>query len=593
LVVGVDERKGKLDVRLPLTQLPGLGGGSVDVVLGYSHDLAVQSVDPHGFGIGWGLNTLRVNRDGGIRVLTPSGGMYEADESDASGSGLHGYTLGDVFFSQTSGVLPAREGVTEKTMYAYSLAHTGGTTYYFNVFGDQIACVDVFGTRVDWEWAPEGTHRLISVTDGGGSQAQLVNTDTGMEIIAPHHEGEVSRTVLDISGSRLLSVTNPAEQKTTLHYQDDGGFLERIISAAGSVTEVIYQSIRGMPERVVDQIRVVDLLTGTQLLIREWDLVGEHTWHGFPTYTSEAELWASGDGEYRYRTRLSDGVTRTLSEYNSMGLMIGREVVVPSAHGDAMPQKQQFVYPATQDGSVPDPSLVPAHYQKPINTTVVFRDDRGNSRTVSEKTVFDRSGRVTKQVSADGSIAVSVYDDFVPQGMVLPVGLMVEQTITGNDGAVTKTVNMLTDDHKKIAATETFSTAMGSTELVRVNRLEYEYATDRAFFSQVPVTETRVSSSGETHVTKHTVSITDGVVREEIISPTGETSLAEANIHTGLPVTHIDSGKRITRYEYDTANRPTKTIFADGTATTVAYTNAHTTNATENAIITGYSSGYV
>jgi hypothetical protein len=67
----VDERTGRLGV--------GLSKFGAGVGVSYSQDLAATGVDVYGFGVGWGLGITRVVVDGGVRVSTPSGGVYEAD----------------------------------------------------------------------------------------------------------------------------------------------------------------------------------------------------------------------------------------------------------------------------------------------------------------------------------------------------------------------------------------------------------------------------------------------------------------------------------------------------------------------------------
>jgi hypothetical protein len=122
--------------------------------------------------------------------------------------------------------------------------------------------------------------------------------------------------------------------------------------------------------------------------------VGDHNAQGYPTYTGEAVLWGSGDDQYRYRTQLSDGATSVVSEYNSLGVMRTRQIVVSSSAVDVTAQEQQFVYPGTEDDGVPD---------------------RGRTRAVSEQAVFDDTGRPTKQVTADGAVTETVYDELSPR----------------------------------------------------------------------------------------------------------------------------------------------------------------------------------
>jgi hypothetical protein len=143
--------------------------------------------------------------------------------------------------------------------------------------------------------------------------------------------------------------------------------------------------------------------------------VGDHNAQGYPTYTGEAVLWGSGDDQYRYRTQLSDGATSVVSEYNSLGVMRTRQIVVSSSAVDVTAQEQQFVYPGTEDDGVPDPQNLPKQYTKPTQTTVISRDDRGRTRAVSEQAVFDDTGRPTKQVTADGAVTETVYDELSPR----------------------------------------------------------------------------------------------------------------------------------------------------------------------------------
>jgi hypothetical protein len=253
----------------------------VDVGVSYRQDLAGTG-DIFGLGAGWVWNIPRVNVDAGVQVSPASGGVFDADASKPSG--LNGYVLEDLVFHQTPGVLPVRDDATGGVEYGYSLVYRGGLTDYFNTAGDLVARVDGFGARVDYVWDQGASHRLIAVIDGAGNRATMNWTGTGVEAVAPaRSDGVVAKTVLEVVGGRLGSIMDLTEEKVVFTYQD-GGLLERIVSASGAVTEVSYQILSGVvnPVVAVDRVRVLDQATGAVLSVREWDVVGDHNAQGYP-----------------------------------------------------------------------------------------------------------------------------------------------------------------------------------------------------------------------------------------------------------------------------------------------------------------------
>jgi YD repeat-containing protein len=514
--------------------------------------MSLADVDRFGLGTRWGWPGSFVDVEGGVRVFPASGGVYYADASQPSG--LSGYVLGDVFFTQKEGVLPAREGVGA-TSYAFSLAYTGGTTDYFNTAGDVIARVEVFGTRIDWVWEP--AHRLVGVVDGAGSRAQIVWGESEVSIVGPQRSDLVSPvTVLEVSDGRLVSVTNPVAERVTFGY-GNGGLLDTAWAASGAVTEVSYQKLQDS-NVVVDQVRVLDSATGKQLSVREWDVVGDHTAHGWPKYASLSALSTSGDGEFRYKTQLSDGATRMVSEFNSQGLMVARTMLASSPIGDVAVQEQKFRYPGTESGGVADPQLLPKQYQRPTHTTVIFRDQQGRMREVSEQTVFDDAGRITKEVSADGQVTETVYDTVVPSGMVLPVGLVLQQTTTGVDGSVSRTVNTPTVDHKAIAATEQFVGANGDA-FASTSRTEIDVQPD-GFVSEKRIVAVGEPSAGPgIIVTQFTRTIDQATITvsqtDAANTPAESTVLTVIDKASGLTLTATDAVGRIAKTTYDAVGR--------------------------------------
>jgi YD repeat-containing protein len=402
-------------------------------------------------------------------------------------------------------------------------------------------------------------------------------TEAGVEVVASQRsDGIVARTMLHVSGGRLVGVTNPVGENIQFEYED-AGLLVRVASESGAMTEVSYQKLADA-RVAVDQVRVVDSRTRAVLSVREWDVVGDHTASGWPMYANQGALWGSGDDEFTYQTQLSDGVTRVVSEYNSQGLMTARRMVVFSGAGDATVQEQYFVFPGTENGGVADPQLLPKHYQRPIMTRAVFRNDRGGTREVSQSMLFDDTGRVTKQVSADGQITETVYDTEVSSGMRLAVGVVLEQTITGVDGSVTKIVNTPTVDRKAIAVTETF-TGQSRDALTSTGRRE-STVQPNGFVSEERFVATGDSGAPPEMVvlrftrTVHEDAGTVSVTQTDAAGTSAEsTTTVVVDKVTGLPFSTTDPAGRVTTWTYDTAGRVLTETDPAGLQTLTEYGN--------------------
>jgi YD repeat-containing protein len=108
----------------------------------------------------------------------------------------------------------------------------------------------------------------------------------------PRSDGMTVITTLEIQNNRLTTITDPVGQKVSLTYTDTG--LLEGISTTGATTHITYQTL---PDGAVavDTVRVIDAVTGKELSTRTWNVIGEHTATGWPTYQGHAVLWASGD----------------------------------------------------------------------------------------------------------------------------------------------------------------------------------------------------------------------------------------------------------------------------------------------------------
>ena len=88
----------------------------------------------------------------------------------------------------------------------------------------------------------------------------------------------------------------------------------------------------------------------------------------------------------------------------------------------------------------------------PPPPTSRYTERAGGSRTVSEGYVFDEFGRVVEHTAADGTVTTTTYDDTVPEGGVVPVGLPVLERTVAADGLVAESRHELNEDRTAVVA---------------------------------------------------------------------------------------------------------------------------------------------
>ncbi|KAA9110502.1 RHS repeat-associated core domain-containing protein [Microbacterium rhizomatis] len=539
----IDERVGSLSLDVPIKGL------------GLRWDSRSVGVDQVGFGSGWVVSGLgRVGVTGGVKVFPASGGVYDADASVPSG--MAGYVLGDVVFSQIVGVLPGRvDGSVGDREYGFVLSQTGGTTTYFSAVGDPVAQVDVFGNRTDWTWARDGSRRLERVIDQVGVVTGLDWSDPAVVRVTRGVGGvSVVAGVVELDGGLVTGVVDAVGGRTAVGYHPSG-LISRIAGVSGAVTEVAWQTLAD-GSSAVDRVRVVDGLTGAELSAREWDAVSGVA-SGWPVYAGERDVFDSGDSRFRYQTVVSDGATRVVSEYNSTHLLIDRSVEVTTPNGPVVLQEQGFAYLGTEGDGVPLPWDLPEQFNRPTETEVTFRDAAGRERSTSEEYEFDTFGRPTSQIAVDGAVTKTVYDEMVPAGGVLPVGLPLSETVTTTDGLVSQTRYELNPERTAPVVAETFTGKVGE-ELTRTGRVEYTVQADgfvseeRAFGQGGDGTPVVTTHAKDVDLDAGTVTVLDTVAAGTPLAVTGSQT---SDLLSGQPVAATDALGNTGTAEYDAAGR--------------------------------------
>lgn len=583
LEASISERDGALTFAFP--------AGGVQL----SWDSRAMGSNAYGLGDAWGLGLPGVQTDNGMRVTPPTGGAhgtYLPDETHPSG--LAGYGAEDVVFEQINGELPARQSGTEAAAapvesvpYAFVLHELGGTATYFSAAGDPVARVDALGGRAEWVWDDLVPHRLVALVNADGVVTELDwDSEPGTLVVSPGANltaatpesgaGGVWRVELD--GGRVSAVTDASGGRMAVGY-DDTGLVSEVTGASGGTTQIGWRDGADRVPRVA-VVRTVNPV-GAELSVRRWSPAGDGVLSsGWPRFHGgDGEVFWSGDPSFRYQTELSDGATRVISEYNSSHLMVGRRMLATSPSGERELQDQSITYPGTEDGGVPDPAALPANWVSPTEVQVTFRDLAGRSRTTAERFEFDAVGRGVSHTGIDGTVSTTEYDQTVPEGRKLALGLPLVETVTAPDGQTSVARHTLNQEHTAIVATEVTAAKPGE-EAVVVGRTEAEFRDDGTKVEEriypsggsgaeptvtrwdeavdlAAGTRTRLETIGADTTAAATVTEVSSLLHGgalETIDPLGNRAGTEYDV-LGRPVVSIDAKQRMTTSRHETAQQ--------------------------------------
>jgi RHS repeat-associated protein len=583
----IDERDGSLGITV--------SAGGVDLGWDSRAALARNRFD---LGEGWSFGFRFLDTSGGVRLVMPTGEVFEADES--APSGLHGYTLEDLKLARVErGALPPRDDLASTITGdpAYALYELGGRVTYFDGDGNPAALVGPFGERTDLQWSARRPHQLERIVDPDGVTTELdwaseedtlvvrrrahVPPDTAA---GPNVGDPAWRVAFDADG-RVDRIIDPEGGETEFVY--DGAVLGRIRAASGATSEIDWHTFDDGIARV-ERVQVLNR-AGRAITSRSWKPRGATTASGWPVFGGADELHQVDVPEFE--TELSDGSTTVRSAYAAQHLLRTRELVGSTPVGEQVLQRQTFDYPldALSAGS----SVLGSLLSRPERVEVTHLGASGATRSSATEYAYDPSGRVIRETSEDGVPTETAYDGVVPAGAPLPIGLPVRETTSTPDGLVREVTSALNDERTAVTASETY--VSGGPEAhprTLTARLEYTVAPDGfvAEERRFPVGETAAGPDvtrwsetiDPTRGTKRTVetrgmgtdaeasvSETTSLLHGGAIEQTDELGRSSSTEYDLLGrVVHAADG---TRYVYDALNRPISEVASDGTATAVEY----------------------
>ncbi len=612
----VDPRTGQFSVTVALAHVKGLGQAGVSFDLSWQQDRASASVDRSGWGMGWSLGTTFITTNGLKRVYPSTGGSYTLDPTEPSG--LTDYKLRDLVFKQLTAprTLRARAGAAA-VAYAYTIAYDDGRVDYFDGNGNLVARTDRFGNRTDvrWQSPMSGVWRPTTITDSygltttfayAGRSQVTISSPERADQITPVTTVTLSDTVAGAGTYTVTAVSDPVGQQTTFGYGRSGGpasFLSSVQSAAGARTAITYQTPAYQSGLVaVKTLQVTDTanqpLSPLQTFTLDPQLPGggnnnRHNYTGYPTYTpvnGSDPLFQSGNATYTYSTGQTVGTTTTISTYDALHRLMRRQISVASPGSPAvLAQTHLMAY----DAPVQIPRVLPANYGKVnevTHTASAATDATGptpsTSRTTTVSTAYDDHGRVLSTVDETGATTVNEYGQY---------GLVTQQTTTGSDGSVARTVNTPTIAGSGVAgsgvAIGTSITSVGQAGEAPTARQVLGYTYDRngqvttRTLRWAPDAEPDLGRGGgpDSIVTTYGRTVSpDGrsvVVKTTVASGTdaAEVTNSTVDVVSGRATGYVDALGRTTSIRYDAIGRELSRVLPGGYATTTAYTPTSTT----------------
>lgn len=546
----IDERSGGLTVDIPL-------GG-----LGLRWDSRAAPADRFELGPAWGwAETGHVDVRGAVRAFTPAGGAYEADA--ASPTGLLGYTIADVDFSQEEGTLPIRDDeLVEARPFRFTLSELGGATTSFDHDGNPITRMDAFENRIDWVWQP-GTHLLERRVDPHGVVSSVDRSDPALLRVTTGAEGATFE--VGLAGGRVSSVRDAVGRTTTIGY-DDHGRLARVRAPSGALTDVSWQH-RPDGSVTVDQLRVSDAATGEVVAARDWSVL-EGSASGWPFTQRPGEAAGSSALAVRSRTHLGDGTSSVESTYTLTGLLTARELGARSASGTTTLSRHEFTYPTEPEGAVP------GRFSRPTEATTTWFSAAGTQRSVTEQVEYDAQGRILRHTAGDGSVTETEYDAEIPAERRMPPGLPRTERTTAPDGIRVERRYELTPERTAVAAVERFQAAADEEDLTRTARTEYDVQADGFVSAErefpqggdgVPVVTARERTADRD---AGTLSL---VETRAAGTAAAATTVEVSDLAHGALLESTDAAGNVTTFERDAVGRELARTDAAGLRTTTAY----------------------
>lgn len=420
----VNPRTGKLQLSLDAPVLPGIGGLHIDLGLDYvqrrSSDIIL------GLPSSWQFRLSYIDQSTWIVINGKQ--RYEIDSSWTSGmkyQSLHNMWLKT--FEPT--ILPYGD---KEQYYCYKLSFLSRKQQYFDRYGRLIAVADESGNCILFHYVDETdvyTTKLREIVDTYGqttsfSYSNNVSPIPDIQVSLPEG-GKNPRQFTYLFDDRgyLTGYRDPDERTTTIEYnggQVEQDLVSKVTYPNNLYTEISYSTIYSRlstgEQQQLDVVCDCSHIYSNATRTKKYDFpdrASSYNYTGNPEYPKQGaaqssgdQLLTSNDNDFRYVTKVDNGVTITKHTYNNLHLELLTEVYT-SGQEQELISRTEHQYPGEESDTFPPFQDLNANYQMPTQVTTRYFNtgDTDTCRATRTEKAYNDAGQVTdmkRYTSTDG-----------------------------------------------------------------------------------------------------------------------------------------------------------------------------------------------
>lgn len=399
----VNPRTGVLQITILPPALSGFLGQNITPSISYQQQSIASGNSFLGLPLGWYYQFSFIYKS---QVHVNGQSAYYID--DSYDSGLRYYNLKNLRFTNDTGVFPYDSSL----QYTNVLQFLNGENQYFDTNGRLIGIDDRWGNHVIFYYNRSGdvySSKISKIVNSYGKNITFMNFEQGIKITYPNGEqNSIEFTYLVDADSYLTGYVDPLGQKYTI--TNNGGLsrtdlISQVTQPNGLVIDYDYTTMRyylgnKMQFYRLDCVATVKETYGgdTRTTVYDYDYNQDaHNYTGYPTYVTagnEDTLLQSNDNEYRYVTRIDDGVLVTEHIYNRLHLELETKVYTKDTNPILIKETINTYKDETDDGLFPpyyELKLVP-NYQTPVKVVTNVYNDIGDKLVDQIEFEFDDYG---------------------------------------------------------------------------------------------------------------------------------------------------------------------------------------------------------
>lgn len=603
----VNKRTGCLGIALMPPVLKTNTLMSINLGVSYNQTISFNDYSLFGLPNGWsfGLSYIFNNKitiDGKesytLHPESPSGMLYYEQKN-----------LNLVYFSPSSyPELP----YDKSKKYAYLLKFLDGRNQYFDSFGKLICYDDKNGNHQLFKYSADqkdvSNSKLIEVVSTEGKSVKISFTQDLITIDFPKNgQNDIKFSYKTIEDNlKLAEYIDPIGNSTSIEYK--GGsiradLISKISYPTGLTAEFSYATMEYFFADNKARVDVVSEISKsydgkTRKVKYDYNAKGtHHNYLGFPKYNIVANkdsLLESNDNKYIYSTKVDNGITETIYNYNRLHLEL--DSTTTTLTNKLISKSTNLYFGQGTDHFFPSFNHLPPNYQYPKDQSTQYYNSAMKTRTFKTTSEYDHycNKIKTTQYQEDNGILkvtkeiINTYDpnygialtkeiqDFMPDGTINQIP------------SVTKTIHTLTANKKYIV-----NSAIGRIEgsvFTAERNTTFKYDQEGRIISRLEAwsdssDKEGVDQTGMTYA--YVKNQQTNLFTKSIFDFKGNISMENYDMSSGFLVSKVDALGNKESYTFDNLGRMTSKTDKVGAKTKWKYTTAN------NKMEVTYQNGYI